>query len=284
MSRVWDDPRFGPLAKELYRRCGLVFEGGQAHLFRKRVERRALEAGYPDVDAYLGRLAAGAEPAEWEALIDLLTVNETFFFREPEHFEVLLEEFWPRWRAEGPVRVWSAACSTGCEPFTLAILLAERGWARGVEILASDVSRRVLAEAREGLYSEFALRNTPPYYRERYFRREGERFRLAPEIQALVEFRQINLAGPDPWAPPGRFHAVFCRNALIYFDHEAKRRVVRRLVSALVPEGVLIVGRSETLLNVPGAPTPVRRDGTVVYQLTDAPCPPETLFPWRSHG
>ncbi|RMG87874.1 MAG: chemotaxis protein CheR, partial [Candidatus Dadabacteria bacterium] len=154
---------------------------------------------------------------------------------------------------------------------------------RGVEILASDVSRRVLAEAREGLYSEFALRNTPAYYRERYFRREGERFRLAPEIRALVEFRQINLAGPDPWAPPGRFHAVFCRNVLIYFDQAAKRRVVRRLVSALAPGGVLIVGRSETLLNVPDAPTAVRRNGTVVYQAIPGPPPGDTLFPWRSH-
>ncbi|NOY44418.1 MAG: protein-glutamate O-methyltransferase CheR [Deltaproteobacteria bacterium] len=285
MSRLWEDPRFGPLAHELYRRCGLVFEGGQAHLFRKRVERRALEAGYGDVDSYLERLAFGIDPEEFERLVDLLTVNETFFFREPEHFRVLLDEFWPRWRERGEVRVWSAACSTGCEPYTLGMLLRERGWHEGVDILASDVSTRVLGEARQGVYTEFALRNTPAYYRQQYFRMEGARFHLDASVRSMVRFQRINLAGPEPWEPPGRFHAVFCRNVLIYFDLEAKRRVVGRLVASLRPGGVLVVGRSESLLSVPEAPPPLHRGGVVVYRLPEEAENGSEVSPfgWRSH-
>ncbi len=272
MSRLWEDPLYGAVARELYRRCGLVFQGGQAALFRKRVARRARELGYPDVGAYVAALSRdGFGRAEYEYLIELLTVNETYFFREVEQMEALLDRIWPGWAGgRRPIRVWSAACSTGCEPYTLAILLLERGLVgpgrAPVEILGTDISETVLRQAREGIYGEFALRATPAPIRQRYFKREGERYRLDPRVRSMVTFRRDNLLGGGAGGAAGAFHVIFCRNVLIYFDMEAKRKVVARLASMLRPGGILFVGRSESLFQVPEAPPMVRLDGVTAYQ------------------
>ncbi len=271
MSELWLDPHLGVMARELYHRCGLVFEGGQRHLFRKRLERRAGELGYASPGAYAADLLGRLGEVEFERLIELLTVNETFFFREEEHFRVLLEEFWPRWvrTVTNPIRIWSAACSTGCEPYTLAMLLRERGVVGPgrprVEILGTDVNGRVIEEARKGVYSDFALRNTQAYYREKYFQREGQYYRLDPAVREMVEFRRFNILRPD-LAPRGQFHAILCRNVLIYFDLDAKRRAVRVLTTSLAPGGMLAVGRSETLFNVPEAPPMLNLNGVIIHQ------------------
>jgi chemotaxis protein methyltransferase CheR len=266
---MWSDPVLGQLSRELYRRCGLVFDGGQAALFRKRVQRRADELGYPDVGEYVSDLASGGEQ-EYERLIEILTVNETYFFREEEHFSVLLGELWPAWLRgrDNPIRVWSAACSIGCEPYTLAILLKERGLTSPdhprVEILATDVNGRVIEDASHGAYGEFSLRATPPYYKQKYFKKHGHKYQLDPDVRQMVAFRRYNLLRPGPSGPRETVHAIFCRNVLIYFDLAAKRKAVRMLGAALQPGGVLFIGRSESLFNVPEAP-PVAVSGGVLY-------------------
>lgn len=270
MSSLWADPVYGPLARALYERCGLVFDGGQAQLFRKRLERRAAERGYASPGQYLGELCRRPGDAEWEELVNLLTVNETYFFREEEHFHLLLDRFWPAWaRAGSPIRIWSAACSTGCEPYTLAMLLRERGLVgpgrAAVEILGTDVNGRVLEEARAAVYSAFSLRNTPPHYRERYFRKVDQLYHLDPQVRQMVQVRRLNLLRPEDWVAAETFHAVLCRNVLIYFDREAKRRVVDVLTRALRPGGVFLVGRSESLFNVPEAPPMVSMGGIMVH-------------------
>lgn len=272
MSRLWSEPVFGPLARTLYQKCGLVFEGGQAHLFRKRVERRAQELGCDDVRSYLLEVLARRGEAEYERLVELLTVNETYFFREEEHFHVLMDEFLPDWRKQknAPLRVWSCACSTGCEPYTLAILLRDRGFVGHgfpkVEILGTDVNGRVLDEARQGVYGEFALRNTPAHYREKYFRRKGHCYELEATVRKMVTFRKINLLAAGESSPGGAFDAIFCRNVLLYFDLEAKRRVVAALAKALGSGGVLFVGRSESLFNVEAAPPAQNIRGVMVHR------------------
>lgn len=272
MSALWSDPVFGPITRELYRRCGLVFEGGQAQLFRRRVERRAKELGYAEVASYLGDLRGRLGEAEYDRLIERLTVNETYFFREEEHFQFILGQLWPAWTAHGdnPIRIWSAACSTGCEPYTLGILLRERGIVGPgrprVEILATDVNERVIREAKEGRYGEFSLRATPPHFRQKYFRREGHAYRLVPSVVEMVTFRKYNLLDPGTLFRGEGFQVVLCRNVLIYFDQEAKRRAVRVLTRALRSGGTLVVGRSESLFNVPEAPPLVNAGGVLVYR------------------
>ncbi|MBI5017383.1 MAG: protein-glutamate O-methyltransferase CheR [Deltaproteobacteria bacterium] len=271
MSELWRDPVFGPVASELYRRCGLVFEGGQSHLFRRRVERRAEDLGYPSAAAYVSGLAARGD-AELDLLVELLTVNETYFFREEEHFHAVVGELWPSWArgGHGPIRVWSAGSSIGCEAYTLAILLREKGLVGAgrpaPEILATDINRRVLEEAQAALYGEFSLRNTSAYFRSKYFRPEGQQVRLVPEVASMVTFRKLNLLTLEGSMPAGGFHVIFCRNVLIYFDVAAKRRTIEALVKALRPGGVLIVGRSESLFNVPEAPPLVNLGGTLLYR------------------
>ncbi len=272
MSGLWSDPVYGPLSKELHRRCGLVFEGGQGHLFRRRIERRAGELGYGGATEYVAALRTTLGESEYERLIERLTVNETYFFREEEHFQVLLDRLWSEWslNGRGPIRVWSAACSTGCEPYTLAMLLLERGKVGpgrpSVEILGTDVNRRVLEEAARAEYGDFSLRNTPAYFVDKYFRKEGHVYRLAPEVRQMVTFRRFNLLNPDAGAIPRGFHGIFCRNVLIYFDLSAKRRAVTLLRDALVAGGALVVGRSESLFNVPEAPPLVSMGGIMIHR------------------
>ncbi|MHB8764652.1 MAG: CheR family methyltransferase [Deferrisomatales bacterium] len=277
MSALWSDPVLGPLARELYRRCGLVFEGGQAQLFRRRVERRAAELGSNGLPAYLAELVRGPASSEYERLVEILTVNETYFFREEEHFGLIAGELWPAWSREGgsPIRAWSAACSTGCEPYTLAVMLREKGLVGpgrpAAEILGTDVNGRVLDEARDAVYGEFALRGTSEYYRQKYFSREGSLYRLAPAVRDMVTLRRFNLLRPDGLLPPGGFHLILCRNVLIYFDLDAKRRAVELLTRCLRPGGVLLVGRSESLFNVPEAPPLINVGGVLVYRKPAAP-------------
>ena len=272
MSDLWKDPLFGGLALELYRRYGLVFEGGQGHLFRKRLARRAQELDYPSLEDYLADVKTSAREREYDCLGDLLTVNETYFFREEEHFQALLGELWPGWIRSGddPIRVWSAGCSTGCEAYTLAILLQERGLIGAnrpaVEILGTDVNSRVLEEARGGLYGDFALRSTSSYYRQKYFSKEDHLYRLSPEVRRMVEFRRYNLLKPEAFFPAGWFHAILCRNVLIYFDADAKRRAIAALDRSLRHGGALIVGRSESLFNVPDAPPMVNLGGVLLHR------------------
>lgn len=274
VSALWLDALYGPLARELYRRCGLVFEGGQAQLFRKRIGLRAAELGWCGPEAYLADLGKRQDEAEYERLVELLTVNETYFFREVDHFHLLLDELWPQWIRQGHavVRIWSAACSNGCEPYTLAILLRDKGLVGpgrpGVEILGTDVNARVLEEAGRGTYGEFALRGASPYFRERYFSKAGRVYHLDPDVREMVTFRRQNLLRLDDGVGLCGFHAVFCRNVLIYFDLCAKRRVVRNLTEALRPGGVLFVGRSESLFNVPEAPPQINVGGVLAYRAT----------------
>jgi chemotaxis protein methyltransferase CheR len=244
-------------------------------LFRKRLERRAVELGHSDSAAYLAHLERSGTETEYERLTELLTVNETFFFREEEHFHLLLDEFWPQWsrRCEGLIRVWSAACSIGCEPYTLAMLLRERGLVGPgrpeVEILGTDVNGRVIKAAQRGQFGEFSLRNTGAHYREKYFRKNGPTYRLDPEVRKMVVFRQFNLLRPDMLTPSGGVHAILCRNVLIYFDSEAKRRAVGLLAQTLRPGGVLLVGRTESLFNVPEAPPLISRGSVLAHRKSE---------------
>lgn len=193
-------------------------------------------------------------------MIDAITTNETRFFREPRQFEFLVQRVFPRWRADAEcgvrprkARIWSAGCSSGEEPYTVAMLLArhlpaEQGW--DVRLLATDISNRVLEKARKGIYPiaksaelpkdllhSFMLRGTAE--------RQGE-MKVKVEIQQMVDFRRLNLAqGPD--LPEGPFDAIFCRNVLIYFDMASKRRVIVNLVRHLMPSGFLFVGHAENL-------------------------------------
>jgi len=275
VSLLWADPVFGLLAKTLYGRYGLVFEGGQSHLFKKRISRRAEELGFSGPAEYLRKITEKNSEEEFESLVELLTVNETYFFREPEHYNLLLETFWPKWirNGETTIRIWSAACSKGCEAYTLAMMLIDKGLVGPtrpkVEILATDVNRRMIAEAKKAVFGEFALRNTTAYYRDKYFEKKANGYHLSDAVAQMVDFKKYNLLKPFDLPTRQPFHAVFCRNVLIYFDQNAKRRVVGSIENLIKPGGLLIIGRSESLFGVPEAPQLTSIRDVMIHVKTD---------------
>jgi chemotaxis protein methyltransferase CheR len=232
--------------------AGIDLRPGKEGLVRSRLASRLRMLGVGTFDAYLEHLDADASGAELVHMLDVLTTNKTSFFREPEHFRLLQDEVLPA--ARGPVRIWSAGCSTGEEPHTAAIVLRETldGSAfADARILATDLSTRVLARAREGVYAAELLGDVPPQLVRRHFvpspRGDGM-VRVADATRAAVRFARLNLMAR--WPMKGPFDVIFCRNVMIYFDKATQESLVNRFASLLAPGGWLFVGHSESLSGI----------------------------------
>jgi len=267
---------------------GLHFDRRNALLLERGLQRRmrAVRArNYRDYFDYLDRYRESRQ--ELKKLLGLLTVGETYFFRYLAHFEALLEFVLPEViehnRPHRRLRIWSAGCSTGEEPYSLAMMVREHfpellDW--DLQILATDVNKRALSTARAGRYGPRTLRATDSVYLERYFRPDGDRFQLAPEIRDMVRFGYLNLCTgsfPGPGAP---FDLIFCRNVMIYFQPETTRQVVRALSDVLRPGGYLFLGHAETLLNLRHDFERVQHGGGFFYRLR-APQPEPVVPPPR---
>jgi len=188
-------------------------------------------------------------------LIDSLTTNHTSFFREQAHFDFLVNPICSQWASSRPMRIWSAACSSGEEPYTIALIASEHFKARREalpHILASDISTRALETARNGAYPAQRLQHAMvPWLRKHLLRGEGHWdgwYRMRPEIIDMVDFQRINLV--QSWPDIGRFDVIFCRNVMIYFSHQTQTQLVNRLAECLQPGGYLFVGHSETLTGI----------------------------------
>jgi chemotaxis protein methyltransferase CheR len=195
-------------------------------------------------------LASGEHPEELQTMVDLLTTNETYFFREPKHFEFLRDEILGKRGAAGNFRVWSAASSSGEEVYTLAMVLADRLGQGPWEVVGSDISTQVLDKAATSHYSLARTEGIPPAFMKKYclkgVRSHAGTFLIAPELRKRTRFYQINLTQPvDPAI--GDFEVIFLRNVMIYFDPETKARVVNNLLPRLRRGGYLFIGHSETL-------------------------------------
>jgi chemotaxis protein methyltransferase CheR len=222
-----------------------------------RLARRLRELGIPSYGAYYEKVME--DQAERIRMLDAICTNETHFFREPRHFEFLSDRVFPAWRAEADagkrarrLRIWSAACSTGEEPYTLAMVLLSAfpaGW--DLEIQASDLSTKVLDRAAAGLWPLEKSKEIPDEYLKSYMLRgfggqEGL-MKAGPEIRALIKFSRVNLVAGETWPSGPPFDLVFCRNVLIYFERQAKISVVERLLERLDPRGFLFLGHAESL-------------------------------------
>ncbi|WP_437959854.1 protein-glutamate O-methyltransferase CheR [Sorangium sp. So ce119] len=254
-------------------KIGIHYEAGDRELLGDKVSVRAIEAGFDsllDYYYYLRYDPAGA--AEIDALIEALVVSETYFFRELPQLEVAIAELVaPRVAAGGRPRIWSAACATGEEPLTIAMLLAERGLLDKVELVASDVSARALARARGGVFGPRSIRSNapPPAFAARWLRVAPDRVTVSAELQRAVDWRRINLLDAAEVASLGRFDVIACRNVLIYFHDNTARWVVSNLSGALAAGGVLLVGVSESLLRLGTALSCEERGGVFMYRKTE---------------
>src|SRR5438132_1083260 len=251
------DDVFRLLRDTIYRRTGLWFADSSKYLLQKRLSPRARELNFDSFQKYFYFLQYDPRSEqEFDTIYDLVTTNETYFFREPQQLAAFIEEIVPDILARKTVkkvRIWSAGCSSGEEPYSIAILLSEAGfYDKGTfEIFASDINQQVLAKARKGHYRENAFRSTDPSLREKYFAREGDgSWRISDEIRNRVSFGRLNLYDEPRVSLLGHVDIIFCRNVIIYFDDASKRVVVGSFYNRLVEGGYLLLGHSESLISL----------------------------------
>ena len=238
---------FGRVQRIAYERAGLAIPAGKEGLVRSRVSKRLRERRIATFGSYLDTVER-EDGDELVKLIDLLTTNKTDFFREPAHFDFLLRHVVPDVVETGrPLRIWSAGCSSGEEPYTLSMLLHESLPARyDFRILATDICTQVVASAKRGTYSAQQLGDVAPQRRQRFFTPGPDgAATVTPELRAPISFAHLNLMAN--WPMSGPFDVIFCRNVMIYFDKPTVTRLVDRFHALLSPRGHLFIGHSESL-------------------------------------
>jgi chemotaxis protein methyltransferase CheR len=272
---------FDVLRRLINRRSGLALDAEKAYLAESRLQPLVQQLGLSGLGGLVKLLLSGTRQDLERDVVEAMTTNETFFFRDRVPFEsfrkVILPYLLEARRETRRIRIWCAACSSGQEPYSLAMLLDEEafrlsGW--HVEILATDLSRAVLSAAREGVYSQFEIqRGLPIAQLLRYFRQEGERWRINEHLRSRICFEEFNLL--SDYAPFGTFDVILCRNVLIYFDLPTKTSVLDRMAKALAPDGYFVMGAAETVIGLTSAMTPhaEHRSFSILRKEPPAPRP-----------
>lgn len=260
------DRDFDRVRRLIHDYAGISLGERKRSMVYNRLVRRLRAHGGLAFERYLD-LVQNGDGGEREAFVNALTTNLTAFFREPHHFELLARRARAvRERGAGTMRIWSSACSTGEEAWSIAMVLREAG--QPADILATDIDSDVLATAHEGVYPAERVAGLDAERLHRHFLRgTGAReglVRIRAELRPLVRFAQFNLQGAE-WPAPGRFDAIFCRNVVIYFEREAQRRLADRLAAALAPGGLLLVGHAESF---PSTNPAFRACGRTAYELS----------------
>jgi len=267
---VMTEQVFNGVAAIARREAGLALNPARSGMVRSRLMRRLRALGINDFGVYLAYVSSPDGQEELRQMISALTTNVTNFFRESHHFDTLRDRALPplmtRAASGGRVRLWSAGCSAGQEPYSMAMTilgLDPDAPNRDIRILASDIDDAILSTARAGIYDRAALEPLDPRQRSTCFHpRPDGMAEVAPALRALVRFRPLNLHAP--WPMSQKFDVIFCRNVLIYFDAETQAALLRRFAAALAPEGWLFLGHSERV--GPGEQSLFRRDGVTTFR------------------
>lgn len=246
-------PEYEFIRKTVYEQSGINLGAEKKALVAARITKRLRALKLPDFDIYCEYLRSSKGKGELPFLVEAISTNHTYFFRESRHFDFLREIAIPKWRESGrsSIRIWSAAGSSGEEPFTIAITLAEAlGFQSDWHVFATDISMRMLDLGRSAIYGADRMSHVPVEFQRRYFQRgvgasEGQ-FRVKEEIRRRVEFAQINLLQPN-YAFGTEFDAIFCRNVMIYFDRESQQGLIDKISPHVLAGGYLMIGHSESL-------------------------------------
>lgn len=268
---VLSEAEFRRIAAILHADSGIHLPEGKNTLVYSRLAKRLRALGLESFRDYCNLVSSDEGKDERRHMLSALTTNHTRFFREPHHFTDLARHLRERWvpqaRAGGRVRIWSAGCSSGEEPYTIALTVlsvfpdADR---YDFRILATDIDPVILGKARAGLYAADTVRDVPVALREKFTERQPDgRVAMGAALRKLITFNELNLMGA--WPMKGRFDAIFCRNVAIYFEEETQERLWTRFTSLLTPDGRLFVGHSER-----AADPRLKTDGQTVYRLAGA--------------
>jgi len=254
--------------------CGIYFDDSSRYILERRLANRLRLQHMRDFREYYRYLMYDKRrDDELAAIIDILTVNETYFFREQNQLKAFIDEIIPeiyeRNKEKKRIRIWSAGCSTGEEPYTIAILVLEKGipdnW--DIDIVASDINQRVLQVARKGVYKKNSFRTTNNYFLLKYFEEEqGGNFKISDAVKNVVNFSYLNILDPFKVKFVGQVDVIFCRNVFIYFDNAVRKRVVKNFYDRLVEGGYLLLGHAESLMNISTAFTLKHLKNDMVYQ------------------
>lgn len=263
------DSTFKQLRDLIYEKCGIFISDSKKYFIENRLARRLQENGLSSFEDYLYLIQYKANGKELDQLFDAITTNETFFFRESHQTDLFIDVIVPKvieQNGKKEISVWSAACSTGDEPYTLAMLLKEKQVAIRSEVSASDISKGVIESAKRGVYNSYSVRNVPEAYLKKYFTAHGQTFELASSIKSMVTFQQLNLTDEKKMRSMSGKDVIFCRNVLIYFDDKAKQKVISLLYNSLKPKGFFFTGASESLHSITRAFRPIVMNKVIVYQ------------------
>ena len=272
----------------LKRESGLVLTEDKGYLLESRLMPVARKWQLADLDAVADKLKAEPKGATTRDVVDAMTTNESFFFRDTKPFDqfrdVVLPKLLEARVATRRIRIWSAACSNGQEPYSLAMILKEAGaklagWT--VEIQATDLSREVLDRAKAGVYTQFEVqRGLPITLLVKYFKQDGDRWQIDDAIRSMVTYKEFNLL--SSCAAFGRFDVIFCRNVLIYFDQEDKAKILGGLADVLAPDGALYLGGAETVIGVSERFSPMPNNRGIYELVSGGAAAPAT--PARAVG
>ena len=267
------EDEFKRLADFLYRRTGMVFTETKRYYVERRIIERIVATSSRSFAGYFAYLRSETRN-EVEHLINAFTVNETYFYREDHQLACLssdlLNERVAAKKPGDPIRIWSVPCSTGEEPYSIAIWLLEN-WkdvdAYDIEIVGSDIDTRVLEAAAEGIFGKRALMRLSPELIERYFHGlDDERWQILEDLRQSVRFSRVNLIETKETRPQGRFDVIFCRNVLIYFDDESRRIAAENLYDNLLPGGFICLGHTESMSRISPLFEVCRYSGAIVYR------------------
>jgi chemotaxis protein methyltransferase CheR len=270
---LMDENTFKHLRDLIYEQTGIHFQENKKYLLESRLQPRLRARQCRTFGDYLNFLKFDSfRDGEFAELYTVITTNETYFFRDDAQLDAFMTVIIPavmkQNSATRQLRIWSAACSTGDEPYTLALLLRDyaplASWS--IDILASDISENVLDVARKGAYRAHSLRKVPPAIRAKYFSADSNEFTVVPHVKSLVRFMNLNLYDRQRLKLIRGLDVILCRNCLIYFDHKAKDQIIADLRDALRPEGYLIIGFSETLHGHSGSFHAIHAGRSVVYK------------------
>jgi chemotaxis protein methyltransferase CheR len=265
------DSTFKDLRDYIYEKSGIYIADTKKYLIENRLGRILYENKMRSFEEYLKLVKYCTNGNELARLFDAVTTNETYFFREIEQVSLCITDLLPAMldgnRVLPSIKIWSAACSTGEEPYSIAMMLMENHFSHGTfDIYASDISEGALASAKKGVYSSYSIRNLPELYLRKYFDTRNKLFNLDTSVKKCVTFKKINLIDENHVKSIRGMDIIFCRNVLIYFDAKSKQKVVSHLYNSLNPGGYLFIGASESLHSVTRAFRPNVINKIIIYQ------------------